>query len=404
MKIEPAKFSRRKMERAVDMGLEGARIITAGFRRKLTGHRTYPGSAKAICEAIVHACFHPKKRYFQTSLTTYTDFWSRDFGRCVPALIQLGYRDKVLSSYRYAFERYEQKGRFALVITPHGNLFDFPYYAPDGFAFFLSGLVHLDEPDLIATHRAFLNREMARFFRKVIDPKTGLVRSNRHFSEAQDFSKRTSSCYSNAMCHLLKQCARKLALDNPMAHYDYTSLILDNFWNGDHFYDDLMHWPYISGDACITPFLVNAIDDAKSRFSKVLKRMDEARLTKPFLARYGNTSKKIRPMIRIERFNQWQRDTIWTCLGLQLLSVLERYAPERYDKELSRYEGLVDEFRCFPELLTADGTRFFRGPFYMADDSMLWAADLLYMLKKRDGDLPSTTGDIARFDEASLHG
>ena len=370
------------------MGVEGARIISAGLRRKLTGHRTYPGSAKDICEAIVEGCFHPEKRYFQTSLTTYTDFWSRDFGRCVPALLKLGYREQVRSSYRYAFDCYEQKGKFSLVITPRGNLFDFPYYAPDGFAFFLSGLVHLDEPSLVRDHRSFLNREMARFVRKVIDKSTGLARANRYFSEAQDFSKRTSSCYTNAMCHLVAQCAMKLGLSNPLGRYDYKQLLRDHFWNGDHYYDDLMHWPYISGDACITPFLVDAVDDAEARFAKVLRRMDLARLTKPFPARYGNTPKKNRPMIRIERFNPWQRDTIWTCLGLQLLGVMERYTPERYARELARYERLVEAFRCFPELLTADGTRFYTGPFYMADDSMIWAADLLCMLRKRDGEIP----------------
>jgi hypothetical protein len=381
-------FAKRTLGAAVDMTVEGGRILSSGLGRKLLGHRTYEGGAKEICREIVARCFHPQKRYFRTSLTTYQSFWARDFGRCVPALIDLGYREEVLSSYRWALEIYERQQRFALVITPGGTLFDFPYYAPDGFAFFLSGLTHLNAPQLIETHRAFLEQELMRFTNLVVDKDTGLVRDDRFFSEAQDFTKRRSSCYSNAMCHVVKQAAHALDLENSLWRFDYEALIRKHFFAGDHFFDDMTRLSHVSGDACVTPFYVNAVENPERIFPIVLSRMDEEGLTHPFLARYGNTAKKNRPMIRLERFNQWQRDTVWSCLGLQLLEVLQRLAPDRYLTELAKYEALVERLRCFPEVLSSDSGTLFKGPFYMSDDSMLWAADLLRMLYHRDGELP----------------
>ena len=117
----------------------GVRIAATGLFRRAFGHRHYEGSAKQICRKIVRACFDESRGYFKTSLRTYLDFWARDFGRCVPSLLALGYREEVVRTYRFALERYRAAGRFALVIDPVGGLFDFPAYAPDGFAYFYTG-------------------------------------------------------------------------------------------------------------------------------------------------------------------------------------------------------------------------------------------------------------------------
>lgn len=373
----------------LDMALEGSRMVGRGFGRKLNGrHRVYSGNANEICSQIVERCFHRKKGYFRTSPTTYTDFWARDFGRCVPSLLGLGYREEVISSYRYALRKYEKRKRFALIITPKGRLFDFPYYAPDGFAFFLRGLTFLDDPELVNRYRPFLERELRRFVVEVVDTSTGSVRQDRFFSEAQDYTKRASSCYSTVMCHLTRRAADALDLENPLAPYDYREIIEDRYWNGDHFWDDAARRPYVSGDACVTPFFADAVPSPEARFQRVLARMDEEGLTWPYLARYGNTAEKNRPMIRLERFHKWQRNTVWPCLGLQLLEVLRRFDKNRYRHELAKYESLVETLGCFPEVLVPDpDPRLFAGPFYKSDDSMLWAADLLYMLRQRDGDL-----------------
>ena len=163
----------------------GWRIVRVGLRRKRTGPERYQGSAEDICEQIVRRCFEPRRRFFRTSLWSYPELWARDFGRCVPALVGLGFEREVAETYRYALACYEREGAFALVITPDGRLFDVPAgYAPDAFAFFLHGLVVLGDSALVDRHRAFLEREAARFATLVTDPETGLVRRGVLFSEA----------------------------------------------------------------------------------------------------------------------------------------------------------------------------------------------------------------------------
>lgn len=367
--------------------VEGARIVGAGMKRKLFGARRYRGSAKDICEQICRGCFDEARGCYQTSLTSYTQFWARDFGRCAPALLDLGFEGQVGRTYAYALSVYERFGRFALVITPSGELFEFPLrsYAPDGFAFFLMGLAHLGDTSLVKKHRGLLEREIARFYDTVVDPGTGLVRSGAHFSEAQDYVVRSSSCYSNVMCFVAQRSIDALGLSNPLSGFDYPALIRERYFAGEHFYDDEKRRDYVSGDASILPFwsgLFGWDEDAAGIFARVLRTLDAEGIGSPLPARYGNTARKNRDMIFIERFNRWQRDAVWTCLGIHLLETLERLDPDRFAFELRRYEELVEEMGCFPEVLDAQTKALFSGPFYKAEDSMLWAANLWRMLER----------------------
>ena len=154
----------------------GLRIVATGLFRRAFGYRRYQGDPKQICAKIVRACFDESRGYFRTSLRTYRDFWARDFGRCVPSLIALGFRDEVIRTYHFALERYRNGGRFALAINPRGGLFDFPAYAPDGFALFLRGLAALNDAGLIDMYGDFLEKELLRFYRTVVDPRKGIAR------------------------------------------------------------------------------------------------------------------------------------------------------------------------------------------------------------------------------------
>ncbi len=366
---------------------EGARIVGAGLKRKLFGAKRYRGSAKDICEQICLGCFDEKRRCYQTSLTSYAQFWARDFGRCAPALLDLGFERQVGETYAYALCVYERFGRFALVITPRGELLEFPLgtYSPDGFAFFLMGLAHLADGALVKKYRGLLEREITRFYETVVDPRSGLVRSGIHFSEAQDYVVRSSSCYSNVMCFVAQRSIDALGLSNPLAGFDYPELIPERYFEGRHFCDDERRRDYISGDASILPFwsgLFGWDDQAARLFARVLRKLDADGINAPLPARYGNTARKNRDMIFIERFNRWQRDAVWTCLGIHVLETLERLDRARFCLELKKYEQLVEEKGCFPEVLDGETEELYEGPFYMAEDSMLWAANLWRMLER----------------------
>ena len=366
---------------------EGARIVASGLARRVLGHRRYEGDAAQICEQIIATLFDPHRRFYRTSLTTYPEFWARDFGRAAPALLALGRESEVGDTFRYALARYEREGRFALVITPRNHLFDFPVpcYAPDGFAFFLRGLAALRDDGLVRRHRGFLERESRRFHETVVDPATGLVRRGVHFSEAQDYAVRDSSCYSNVMCYVVQRALDSLGLPNPLARYDYRRLIVEGYLFDDLFLDDARRSDHVSGDAAILPFwsgLLGHGDAARTLFERVLVRMDAAGLNRPYPSRYGASRARRGDALRIERLNPWQRDAVWPCLGLQLVEALCDYGMRRSAVELDALRRLVERHRCFPEVVDTRTEGLYRSAVYTAEDSMIWAANLLALLRR----------------------
>jgi hypothetical protein len=353
------------------------------MRRKLLGRRRYQGSAVEICEQIVRRCFDEDRRFYRTSVSSYPEFWARDFGRCVPPLLALGFEREVGETYRYALGRFEQAGHFALVITPGGRLFDFPAYAPDGFALFLFGLERLGDRALVERHRPLLEREAARFAALVLDQRTGLVRRGERFSEAQDYAVRDSSCYSNCLCALLQRSLGALGLANPLERFDYRALVLEHYWAGDHFLDDQARRDDPSGDAQLLPFWTGLIEpdgEGRARLDGVLQWMDGQGLNRPLPSRYGVGGSEGRRMHLLHLLNPWQGDTVWTCLGLHLLEVLRDFGHPRYPVELERYRSMVERLGCFPEVLDAGSADLYEGPLYMSEDSMLWAANLWSLL------------------------
>ncbi|MBN1608548.1 MAG: hypothetical protein JW940_18090 [Polyangiaceae bacterium] len=368
------------------MTRQALHLIAAAARRKLLGHRQYDGTAREICEQVVHACFEPRARFFRASPGSYAEFWARDFGRCVPALLELGFEREVGDTYCYALSQYASAGHFALVITRAGHLFDFPAYASDGLAFFLHGLGKLGDGALVRRHRGFLEREVERFVDLVIDPGTGLVRRRTLFSEAQDYAIRDSSCYSNCLVYVLRQALDRLGLSNPLERYDYPTLVVQRFWDRDHFLDDQGGSSHPAGDAQVLPFwsgLFGRDTAARTRLGTVLRWMDAAGLNHPLPCRYG-VSKSTGPrMHALHRINPWQRDTVWTCLGLHLLEVLRDFGHPRLPVELERYRTMVERVGCFPEILDGRTAELYDGPLVMSEDSMLWAASLWNLLAPR---------------------
>jgi hypothetical protein len=365
---------------------QGFRIVRSSWTRRLEGHRRYAGDAREICEQVVRACWDKTRGMFRTSPSSYPELWARDLGRVVPALLELGFEAEVGASYRFALERYERAGHFALVVTPEGELYDFPAYAPDGLAFFLDGLAALDDGALVRRHRALLGREVERFAATVLDRRLGLVRPDLHVSEAQDFALRSSSCYSNAICFLLSRALDRLHLPNPLAGYDYPALILARYWDGDRFLDDARRPSYTSGDANLLPFCVGlfAGEPALERrlFRRALARLDADGLNDPLPTRYGIGHSPERRMIPLDPLNPWQRDAVWTCLGIHLLEALARLEPERLGREVARYAAVVERLACFPEVIDPVSGELFRSTFYLSEDSMLWAAGLWRFLAR----------------------
>ncbi|MBN2801521.1 MAG: hypothetical protein JXR91_00355 [Deltaproteobacteria bacterium] len=374
----------------------GLRMWVTGMVRKVSPQQ-YSGSAAEICEQIVDDCFDKKRGYFSTSITTYKEMWSRDFGRCAPALVQTGFGDRVEQTYEFALRAYEREGGFALTVLPNGNLYNFPFrtYSPDGFAFFVYGMCSIDGSPLIKKYRPFIEKEAKRFAETVINRETGLVKEHRHFSEARDYVKRNSSTYSNSISYLLQQSLNKLDISNPLEKYDYPNLLADNFYNPNTkvFFDDINKQPYISGDANILPFWTGAMSQLGQNgyarygdisFENSVNILDIEGLNTPYPTLYGR-GKSGPPSIRLDWINPWQHNTVWTCLGIHLLETMSLYMPKRVDDELLKYKNMIENLKAFPEVLNVGTGDYYSNFFYKSETGMLWASNILALLKNPTG-------------------
>ena len=92
---------------------------------------------------------------------------------------------------------------------------------------------------------------------RVVDPATGLVRSDRKFSAHRDTVVNRSNAYGNTMVALLAKTIEETGwFASPFERHfdgDYGRLLLEHFWVGDHFRDALGD-ETVSGEANIWPF------------------------------------------------------------------------------------------------------------------------------------------------------
>ena len=81
---------------------EGLRMFRRNIAVRMKGLKRYNGNAEQISKQIINACWN--KYFFQTSAGHFCEFWSRDFGWCVKALDNMGYRNEILATLRYAIK------------------------------------------------------------------------------------------------------------------------------------------------------------------------------------------------------------------------------------------------------------------------------------------------------------
>jgi len=198
---------------------EGLRILQHSLRRKLFGYGSFSGGAEEICKKIVDQCWNG--RFIQVSAGHFCQFYCRDFGWCTDALLSLGKKKQMISTLDYALEIFQKYGGIQVAISPGGRPFDFPnWYSPDSVAYLFRSLVKVHDKKLIEKYKDFLEQEAERFFERVIDEKTGLVKPVR-FSSMKDHSIRQSSCYDTVMAGVLQDALKKLKIKNPLHSFNY---------------------------------------------------------------------------------------------------------------------------------------------------------------------------------------
>jgi hypothetical protein len=208
----------------------GLHVASARVRRAAFGHRRYDGTAEEILRSGLEDCW--SGAYLTASPGHYRQFWTRDTGFAAPSLVRLGgpWPDRLLASLTWALEVW--RDRRAHVSTTINPLLRWPVdifdYGVDSLPLLLASLQALTTSAdggvaergvaergvadggvaerahrLVDRHRAWIESEVEHFVETVVDPTTGLVRTDRAFSAHRDTFRNGSTAYANAMVALL---------------------------------------------------------------------------------------------------------------------------------------------------------------------------------------------------------
>ncbi|MBW2967810.1 hypothetical protein KY362_04955 [Candidatus Woesearchaeota archaeon] len=359
---------------------EGLRMFRRARHVRRRGFHQYGGSPEDIARGIIDECWDKKRQYFRVSAGHFNEFYCRDFGMCAEPLVKLGYRKQVISTLKYALEKFRKHGRITTSISPHGKCFDFPYYGADSLPFIMRALRVAKATSLIREYKGFLQGEIEYYHTNVFDPDADLVYAHRHFSSIKDYARRPSSCYSNCMMFMLADELTRLKLHNPFPTKRIKTKILKTFWNGAFFYDNLSLPECPTGDANTFPFWCG-VDRSRKHFRCALNSLEREGLTTPFPLQYYTHPEKLHEYHLFEFFaGDYERDAVWVHLGLCFLDVVKMFDRKLLKLYMAQYSGLIEKYNNFLEVYDSKG-RPFHNRFYYSDESMLWVSKWLYLKK-----------------------
>ena len=349
---------------------ETPRIFFSSWKNRLI-KKKYEGTAKQICEGIVKDCWNG--RFFQTSTGNFKQFWTRDFGWCTAALLKLTYEKEVHQTIRYALNRFKHYNKITTTITPGGRVYDFTTEAVDS----LPWLIHSIKISKFPYHsyKTFLNNQIRKFFKNVVNEHTGLVDPEKHFSSMKDFALRKSSCYDNCMLAMLSRDLSEMKLENPFKQFDYPALIKRHFWNGMYFYDDLPRQDYVAGDANLFPFILGVTTD-KTMLRSALHQVNKAGLDQPLPLKYTNSRDKVKFVWQELFMRNYESDAIWTHMGPLFVKLAQQVDKEKAKEYKNEYKEMIEKHSNYLEVFNSKGKPF-SSVYYYCDSGMLWAANYL---------------------------
>jgi hypothetical protein len=363
-------------------------VHNAGIRvrRQLRGHTRHAGAAPAVVRACIEACWNG--RTFTASPGHFDMFWTRDLSFSTPSLVRLGHGDRVRQSLAYALDVWAAR---ASHVTTTIHYFDRPgdvyEYGVDSLPLLMAALRSADATDLVERHGTWIRDEIAHFAEMVVDPLTGLVRSDRKFSAHRDTVVNRSNVYGNTMVALLAKTIEETGwFSSPFKRRfdgDYGRLLLDNFWASDHFRDALDD-ETVSGEANIWPFYTGVIADP-GVIAPALAFLDGNGFCDPYPLRY-ETSRRPDREVWLTRhvLPDYQGSTVWTSLGAMYLQVLRTVNPLLAARETARYIEWIERDGTFWEVMNRDGQNWVSPRWIMiGEESMLWSAIFLDALENR---------------------
>jgi hypothetical protein len=361
----------------VDLVLWGAgiNVATRSIVRRLFGWKRYRGDAPEICRAVVEDCWTGE--FFAGSAGHFKQFWTRDLAMCTPSLLRLGHRERVVRSWAWGLERFERAGKITTTIFAGRFARDVYAYGCDSLPLLLWGLRAAGAQELVAKHRALLEREVERFVKIVFDPALGMARPDGYFSGPRDCMTGRSTVFANTMIALLAELLDDLRLPNPLGAHDVVESMWQHHWMGDHFRDSLCR-DLPSGDGNVWPFFFDVVTDDQMR-RRAVQTLEERGYARPLPLRYFPTRlpEAELPVPRAATPN-YQGDPSWMQLGPAYLHVLAKVDRPLMEWHRGNVARMIERDRNYLEVYNTDETPYAGRAFlYYCDEGMLWASMFL---------------------------
>jgi hypothetical protein len=358
------------------------------FRRAHTPFTEHEGNIDDICKKIISLC--DNGTYFMVSAGHFQQFYTRDFGMCVKSLIKLGFEKRVHTSIEYALVKFMHAKKITTTIDHRGICIDFFAPAADSLPFLLHA-IHISNYSLNQAEIEFIEDQIALYYAYFWNNQQNCVTRHKYISSARDHYIRDASCYDFCMVGWTKNLCQKLNLFNPFKEeVDFEKLLLENYWSGDYFYDDLtiteqqnqqqkqnkqnqtntQSNSIITSDAQIFPFYTGICQD-KTKYNQAFNTIYKQELNQPFPVQYAKVREKYKERFESFLAPNYEGNTIWIHVGLCYLEVLENYDIAQLKIELQKYTTLVEIHKNMLEVFYKNGKPY-KTLLYKADENLLW--------------------------------
>ncbi|MES2014330.1 MAG: hypothetical protein V4437_00755 [Patescibacteria group bacterium] len=387
--------------------------VHAGSKAKST-------TVEGVIRDIHRVRFNPKRPYL-ISGDHFNVFYPRNLGVFYYAMLDprtaLGKSDWqnrqriYLQSVAYALSAFSTNGDCTTTIVPVGthavacvNIYHYPSDALYGVLFGLSALLdnsfflkrypfesensfRLETKDaaesLLQEYHTALRNLITKYYEKVFDKNTGLIRTDIHISSAKDITIRSSAFYDNVIFWKTFKLARSLGIED-IPHVDLNVLksrILETYWyeEGGYFLEDQspegIAGKYYSAD-WLAAYFTGFLDVAKPEERRFLERSTvytiEKGIDMPFPLRYQETDRASRqvPVVRLV-VASYGGTAIWSFWGaefIKLLVALSEYENnhdylERAARHIAAYAKNMVRYHGCPEVYDTEGNML-RTPLY----------------------------------------
>jgi hypothetical protein len=283
----------------------------------------------------------------------------------------------------WALDAWEPHRRVTTTIFPGRRPRDVYTFGIDSLPLLLHALRACEADDLVWRHAAWLEPEARRYARTVLDPATGLVRTDRRFSGHRDTVVTSSNAYANTMVALLDRVLRETDWFASPIPTGATDRLIASFWHDGRVLEAPGR-PEVTGDGTVFPFWLDVLPDELG-LASALATARAAGLASPLPLRYA-ARRDPRREDRVQRLfvPDYQGTAIWTSLGAIYLQLLDRVDPAAVEIPLALYAALVERDGTVWEVVDDDLRPYVgRLGIFRADEAMLWSAILLDLLERR---------------------